>query len=175
MTGRWLTAGWLVVVWIALWDRLTVADALAAVVVTAALLALFPPGLRRDAGGVGRVRPVALARYVAFFAWQVVRANLRVAKVVLGPSGRVDEGIVEVPLAGASGVLLNVIVNNVSLTPGTLVLEVRRSPPVVYLHVLQLGDPERVRRDVRRLERLLLRAFGRSSAAAVHPAVEGQR
>ena len=49
-------------------------------------------------------------------------------------------------------------------TPGTLTLEARTvgdgtGPPVLFVHVLGLGDPETVRADVRRLERLVVSAI----------------
>jgi multicomponent Na+:H+ antiporter subunit E len=55
------------------------------------------------------------------------------------------------------------VADAVTLTPGTLTVEVRREPvPVLYVHVLHLRAVEDVRADVHRLRDLAERAFGSS-------------
>jgi multicomponent Na+:H+ antiporter subunit E len=60
--------------------------------------------------------------------------------------------------------LATVVGNAITLTPGTLTVDVRRDdpdrPPVLYVHVLHFSDVDSLRRDVVRLERLAVRAFG---------------
>jgi multicomponent Na+:H+ antiporter subunit E len=56
------------------------------------------------------------------------------------------------------------VADAVSLTPGTLTLEVQREPLILYVHVLHLRSVEDVRRDVRRLELDAVRAFGSAEA-----------
>ena len=58
------------------------------------------------------------------------------------------------------------VANAISLTPGTLTIEVATDPNVLYVHVLHLHDIDAVRRDVTRLERSVLRAFGTDEAVA---------
>jgi multicomponent Na+:H+ antiporter subunit E len=116
------------------------------------------------------VRPGALLRFVAFFAFDLVRASLRVVALVLRPRGELRQAVVAVPVAGASDALLTVLANAISLTPGTLTLEVDRARSTLYVHVLQVGEGadavERVRRDILALERLAIRAVGTPQARA---------
>jgi multisubunit Na+/H+ antiporter MnhE subunit len=56
------------------------------------------------------------------------------------------------------------VANVLALTPGTMPIEVTRTPPVIYVHVLHLHDVEAVRRDIRTLSALAVRAFGSDSA-----------
>lgn len=60
--------------------------------------------------------------------------------------------------------IVTVVANAVTLTPGTLTVDVHEpddgTPAVIYVHVLQFDDVESVRADVLRLERLAVRAFG---------------
>jgi multicomponent Na+:H+ antiporter subunit E len=64
-----------------------------------------------------------------------------------------------------------VLADAISLTPGTLTLEVDRARSTLYVHVLEVGEgPDavaRVRRDIVALERLAIRAVGTAQARAV--------
>ncbi len=148
---------WLVAVWVALWEEVSPANVLSGLVVAVAVLTLFPPGARRRSG---RVRPVPALRFLAYFAWKLVEASAIVAWEVVTPRNRINEGIVAIPIRGVSDVVITVVANAISLTPGTLTLEARRSPAVLYVHVLHLHDVEAVRRETRHLEALAIRAFG---------------
>lgn len=106
-----------------------------------------------------RVRPVALLRFVAYFLWQLVRASAIVAWEVVTPRNRIHEGIVAAPLRTSSAGVITLIANAVSLTPGTLTLEVEQDPPVLYVHILHLRTIDEVREDIRHLEDHALAAF----------------
>ncbi|MDP8987321.1 MAG: Na+/H+ antiporter subunit E [Actinomycetota bacterium] len=154
---------WLVAVWVALWEEVSPANVLSGLVVAVAVLTLFPPGARRRSG---RVRPVPALRFLAYFAWKLVEASAIVAWEVVTPRNRINEGIVAIPIRGVSDVVITVVANAISLTPGTLTLEARRSPAVLYVHVLHLHDVEAVRRETRHLEALAIRAFGPAEMVA---------
>jgi multicomponent Na+:H+ antiporter subunit E len=148
---------WSVVVWVALWGDISPANVLWGVVLgllTVGLVPLTAPDRRVP------VRPVALLRFAAFFLWALVRASAIVAWEVVTPRNDINEGIVAIPLRTSSPGLMTHIANVVSLTPGTLTLEVRRDPPTLYVHVLHLRAIEDVRADIHRLEDVVLAAFG---------------
>jgi multicomponent Na+:H+ antiporter subunit E len=162
-----LTA-WLVVVWVALWGPVTTANVAGGVAVAAAVQ-LLPVGLRsgRPTGSARFVvRPVAAARFLAYFLAKLVEASVVVALEVATPRNRIRTGVVAVPLRGASDALVTLVADAVTLTPGTLTIEVGRNPPTLYVHVLHLRDVEAVRREVRHLEVLAVRAFGSPAALA---------
>ena len=48
---------------------------------------------------------------------------------------------------------MTLVANSITLTPGTLTVEVQDEPPVLYVHCLGLDDPDQVRRDVLDLQR----------------------
>jgi multicomponent Na+:H+ antiporter subunit E len=148
---------WLTAVWVALWEDLS-----AGTVVAGATVALLVVWITRPtARSTVRLRLDAFgaARFLAYFSRQLVHASLIVAVETVTPKNRVREGIVAVPLAREDDVVTTVVANAVSLTPGTLTIEARRDPTILYVHVLHLRDVEDVRRDVRRLERLVHRAL----------------
>ena len=89
-----------------------------------------------------------------------------VARAVISPRGALHTGIVAVPLRGCSDAVVTLIADAITLTPGTLTIEVRRDPPVLFVHALDLRDVAQVQADIRKLEVLAVRAFGSDEALA---------
>lgn len=156
-----IRAGWLVAVWLFLWEQASVANVLSGTAAAVSVLLVFPPP---RAERVGRVRPLPAVRFMAYFAWKLVEASAVVAWEIVTPVNRIREGIVAVPMRHVADGLTTLVANAISLTPGTLTLEVDPEPRVLYVHVLHLHDVEDVRRDVRHLELLALKAFGSDEA-----------
>lgn len=165
--SRALLVVWLVAVWVLLWGSASPANLLSGVAVALVLVAVFPPGPDRGAG----IHPVAVLRFGLHFARELVTATASVAVTVLRPRMELEQGIVAIPLRASSPIVVSFIANSISLTPGTLTVDVRpRSfgiedghhdeAPTLYVHTLIVGDPEDVRRDARRLEELAVAAFG---------------
>ncbi|MGH2689744.1 MAG: Na+/H+ antiporter subunit E [Actinomycetota bacterium] len=156
-----LRVGWLVAVWLFLWEGASLANVLSGIAAAVGVLLAFPPA---PGGGQGRLRPLAALRFIAYFAWKLVEASAVVAWEIVTPTNRIREGIVAVPMRHVSDLLTTLVANSISLTPGTLTVEVDREPRVLYVHVLHLHNVEDVRRDVGRLEMLALKAFGSDEA-----------
>ena len=141
------TVAWLTVLWVLLWRDASVANVASGVVVGAAV-ELLQPG-RRERTDQHVVRPLALLAFVGFFAVKLVESNLVLAREVVTPRNRIRTGVVEVALHQCSELVVTLVANAVSLTPGTLTLEVRQlETPTLYVHVLHLHDVERARADV---------------------------
>jgi multicomponent Na+:H+ antiporter subunit E len=178
MSGRFpasrvLVALWLTLVWALLWGSAAPGTLIAGLVLGSLLVLVVPP--RRDTGG--GVHPIAVLRYGVRFAWALVTATASVAATILRPRMQLEEGIVAVPMRARSPVVVTFVANSISLTPGTLTVDIRprgygideRAPseaaantpaPVLYVHCLVVGDPEQVRVEARRFEELAVAAFG---------------
>jgi multicomponent Na+:H+ antiporter subunit E len=150
-----------VVLWIALWGAVTWANVLSGVLVAA--VAMLVARSRRPTAR-GAFRPWRVLVFAVRFAIDLVWATMVVAIEIVTPTERIRTGIVEVPLVGCGDGLVTLVADAVSLTPGTLTLEVRREPPTLFVHVLHLRDVEEIRRQVRRLEVDAVRAFGSADA-----------
>jgi multicomponent Na+:H+ antiporter subunit E len=150
----------LVATWLALWSDVSVANVLSGLLVAGAVVLAFDTGR----AGTVVVRPNHAARFALHFLYKVVEASVVVARTVITPKRRINTGIVAVPLHGCSDALATLIADAISLTPGTLTLEVRRDPLTLYVHALDVREVEQVRADVRRLELLAVRAFGSAAA-----------
>lgn len=151
---------WSVAVWAALWSELSVANVVWGAVIGLLTLLVLPLGSNRRPGSI---RPVAVVAFGLHFLWALVRASAVVAWEVVTPRNRIHEGIVAVPLRTDSPGLVTLLANAISLTPGTLTLEVATAPTTapttLYVHILHLRTIEEVRADIRQLETLALRAF----------------
>jgi len=155
----------LVAVWLLLWGEITVANVLSGLVVAAGLLVVFP--LEPVPGVAHRLRPLAVVRLAAFFAFELVVSTLHVAwYVVWGPS-RVRTGIIACPLRVPEPGLATFLANLLALSPGTMPIEVTMDPAVIYVHVLRVDSPEAVRARVAHLEALAVAALGSPEALAV--------
>lgn len=116
------------------------------------------------AGGSARSRyfekPWQLARFAAFFLWALVRANLRVAYEVITPTMRMCPGIVAIPLDVQTDAAITLLTNLVTLTPGTLGVDISADRRTLYVHAMYAHDADAVRREIkegfeRRVEALL--------------------
>jgi multicomponent Na+:H+ antiporter subunit E len=159
---------WITFLWVLLWGNLSVANALSglAVAVVVLVVARLPRLSRPGAADSAKIAPLATLRFGVFVLVKLIEANLVLAWEIVTPRNRIHTGVVQVPLRTESDLALMVVANVVTLTPGTITIEVEQSPPVLYVHVLHLHDLDAVRRDLLRIEELSVRAFGSSAARA---------
>lgn len=150
---------WSLLVWVALWGDLHTGTLLTGLAVGAGVLWAVPLHHRPRQARVLTVRPLAALRFLGFFIVALARANAVVAWETVTPRNRIHQGILALPVRTRSHLVATVIGNAISLTPGTLTLEIESDPLVLYVHVLHLRDPESVRADLHRLEELAMRAF----------------
>lgn len=98
-----------------------------------------------------------LVAFGPFFLRELVAANLRVAYDVVTPAHRMRPGVVAVPLDAETDVEITLLAALITLTPGTLTLDVSDDRRVLYIHAMFLSDPERLRRQIKDgIERRLL-------------------
>jgi multicomponent Na+:H+ antiporter subunit E len=167
--ARLLLVLWLTAVWVALWGSVTPANVLGGLAVGLALLAVPTRDAPAESAATrAHVHPLGLLRFLGFFAVALVRASVEVLVLVLRPRVRLRQAVVAVPVRGASDAMLTLLANAISLTPGTLTLEVDRDKRVLYVHALQVPEGpdglDRVRRDIAVLERYAARAIGGPAA-----------
>ena len=116
---------------------------------TWASLRLAPPGPRR-------IRAVPLLRFLAFFVWNSLRGGAQVAFMALRPRPGLAPALLEFELALPPGAARVLMLNALSLMPGTLgvALDVAR----LRLHVLDARLP--VAAEARALETRIAQLFG---------------
>lgn len=136
----------LALVWAAMTGGFTMANLLLGFVFGYIALFLGQTVFGRSAyfGRVGRV-----ARFLGFYLLAVVRANLRVAVDVVTPRHRSRPGVVAVPLDARTDAEITVLANLLTMTPGSLSLDVSDDRRVLYVHAMFVEDADAFRRDLK--------------------------
>lgn len=99
-------------------------------------------------------------RFLAVFIADLLSANLRVARQVIGPVHRLSPAFVEVPLDLRDPFVITVLASVVSLTPGTVSIDVDRQRWMLLVHALDAPDPQALAREIKdRYERPLREIF----------------
>lgn len=162
------TVVWLTLLWVMLWGNVSVANVASGLVVAVAVLTFARrPSIRavtRD--DAAHLDPIAIVRFATYLVVKLIEANLILAWEIITPRNRINTGVVAVPLRTSSEIAMLVVANVITLTPGSVTIEAKGSPPVLYVHVLHLHDIARVRRDLLRIEQLSVLAFGSLNARA---------
>lgn len=123
----------------------------AAYVALALLLALLIPQvakrLDREFAYIGTLRPVP--RLVVVILYDIVRSNLHVARLVLGPEAALKPGWVWVPLDLTNIHGITALASVITLTPGTVSAELSDDRRYLLIHALDLQDPQALIEEIK--------------------------
>ena len=75
-----------------------------------------------------------------FFLWEMLKANWQVAYEVMTSNLHMKPGIVKIELEAKTDLEITLLSNLISLTPGTLVIDVSDDRKVMYVHGMYLED-----------------------------------
>jgi multicomponent Na+:H+ antiporter subunit E len=93
-----------------------------------------------------------LAQFTGFVLWEIVVSNLRLAWLLVQPRLDLRPGIIAAPLRVTSGLEITVLATIITLTPGTLSIDLARTPDgttVLYVHNFIVDDPDAMRASIR--------------------------
>lgn len=153
---------WLTGLWMVLWRSTTPATVITGVALAVALTWAVR---RADANRVQhRVHLLALLRYLGHMVVALVRSNVQLAWEVLTPTDDTKPGLLEVRLPPSSELVLTVIANSITLTPGTMTLALQPETSTLTIHVLHLRDVDAARAEIEDLHRLVSAALVRTSS-----------
>jgi multicomponent Na+:H+ antiporter subunit E len=110
--------------------------------------------------GVDRVVPIVML--AGLFLSELLLSALKVARLVLTPNmeSHLRPAIVAVPLTVRSDLEITLLANLITLTPGTLSIDVSDDKSVLYVHVLTLKDRATLIAEVAQgFERRILAVF----------------
>jgi multicomponent K+:H+ antiporter subunit E len=94
-------------------------------------------------------RPVALLRFLLVVLYDIVVANIAVARLVLGPVRDIRPAFIEMPLELHSEVGISLLANTISLTPGTVSTYVSRDRRTLVIHSLHTHDRDEIIATIR--------------------------
>jgi multicomponent Na+:H+ antiporter subunit E len=139
------------------WGRLTLVHVLSGIVVAAVLLVAFPLWRRQRST---RPNVLHILRLVGYVLSQLVVSNVVMARQILRRRPTARPGVLAHRLRRPSEEVVTVMTTIISLSPGTMVADVAPDSTTVYVHFYELGDVERARESLRRLEALVVAAVG---------------
>lgn len=93
-------------------------------------------------------RALRLVPFTAFMIAEVVKSCIAVARITLGPIAPLRPAILAVPTAGLSDAQITLLANMITLTPGTISLDVSPDKSHLYVHVLDAADPDAALRPI---------------------------
>ncbi len=94
---------------------------------------------------------------IGYFLKELLVSNLKVLWDIITPGHINRPGIIGVPLSARTDLEIFIVANLLSLTPGTLSVDVSKDRKTLYVHIMFLDDIEQARRDIKNgLERRVL-------------------
>lgn len=145
MTNRWrnplILFATLMLFWLMLVNSLAVDTLLIGALVSLVIALLYRDGLSFFTEF--RWTPKAIlagVTYYAYFFRQLVRSNLRLAAIVVDPDLPIEPGILKVRTSLKSSMGRLMLANSITLTPGTLTVEVEGE--WLYVHCVTIGEPD---------------------------------
>ena len=105
-------------------------------------------------------RVVRMSRLLLHFAWELTVSSLQVVWDVLTPVQKSRPAIVAIPLTITDPIQIMLLANLISLTPGSLSLDVSRDQRTLYVHGMFVDDVDEFRLRVKNgLERRVREAM----------------
>jgi multicomponent K+:H+ antiporter subunit E len=95
-------------------------------------------------------RPLTLLRFLGVVVFDILIANLAVARRVLGPLGAIRPAFIEMELELRTDVAISLLASTVSLTPGTVSAFLSADRRRLVIHSLHTTDPGEVLATIRR-------------------------
>lgn len=104
--------------------------------------------LRKFFNGIG---------FVLFYSKELLLANLRVAYDALTPTHHMRPGVVAIPLEAETDLEILLLANLLTMTPGSISIDVATDRRTLYIHAMYIDDVESLRQEVKsRFEKRVL-------------------
>lgn len=84
-----------------------------------------------------------------YILFELVMSTFKVAKVTLSPRLKIRPGVIAVPIPGDTDVEIMLLANLITLTPGTLSLDVSSDKKVLYVHSIDIDHPDKLRTEIK--------------------------
>jgi multicomponent Na+:H+ antiporter subunit E len=98
-----------------------------------------------------------LVAFAGYYLWEMLKANAIIAYDVLTPTHHMKPGVIAIPTDARTDLEITVLANLITMTPGTLILDVSPDRRTLYVHAMYIDDPAALRRDIKEnLERRVL-------------------
>lgn len=96
-----------------------------------------------------------VTRYVPLFIWECLKANIDVAYRVIHPDLPIKPGIVKVKTSLRSDTGLTFLANSITLTPGTMSVDIDPENGILYIHWIYVQEEE----DIQKASEIIVKNF----------------
>lgn len=134
----------LALVWAAITNAFTPLNVFAGFIVGSFALGLLRYQFRTKYFDRGR----QMVKLILLFLYELVLSAFRVARDVLRPTMRFRPGIIAYPLTLDDDVQITLLANLITLTPGTLSVDISTDKSTLYIHAMHAHDPDDVRKSI---------------------------
>lgn len=100
--------------------------------------------------------------YFIRFVWEMIKANIHVASIVLHPRRPIKPGIIKIRTELTKDTAMTILANSITLTPGTLTVDINPEARELYIHCITVDGTdieENTRRIGAKFERILKEVF----------------
>ncbi|SHF60251.1 Na+/H+ ion antiporter subunit [Mariniphaga anaerophila] len=101
-----------------------------------------------------------LLAFCLFYLFKLVQSNIYIAWDILTPGKQSNPAFVEVPVILNSDTGLLMFSNLLSMTPGTLSLDISRDKKTMLVHVLYYSDEEQIQNGLKEMQQKIKRITG---------------
>ncbi|ACM35913.1 Na+/H+ antiporter subunit E [Agrobacterium vitis] len=145
------------IIWVAVTGSASLHNLLFGFVLSLAVVGL----LREQIGGVSYLnRTWRILSLLLLFLSELAKSAWKVTIMVLSPGLDIKPGIFAFPLSVERDFEITLLANLITLTPGTLSVDVSEDRKILYVHALDCSDPDAARRDIAEgFERKIREAF----------------
>lgn len=137
----------LTLVWAGLLGSFSLANLVSGFIVSYALLWFVTRGQNGHDTYFDKL-PRALG-FVGYYLWELVKSNAIIAYDVLTPTHHMKPGVIGIPIEAETDLEITALANLITMTPGTLSLDVSPDRKTLYVHAMYIHDPEQLRRDIK--------------------------
>lgn len=104
--------------------------------------------------------PVTLFKFVMVVFWDIIVANVVVAKRILGSKDKLQPCFLRIPLDIKNPLTISLLANAISLAPGTLSCDLSEDHKTLLVHSLHEENPKTAIKEIkRRYEQPLKKVF----------------
>ncbi|MFN6944129.1 MAG: Na+/H+ antiporter subunit E [Cytophagaceae bacterium] len=94
--------------------------------------------------------------FLLYFVYQLFKANMKVAYDILTVRHHMHPGILAIPLEAKSNLEITLLANFITLTPGTLSLDISTDRKIIYIHFMYIKNEEDARQGIKEFETKIL-------------------
>lgn len=88
--------------------------------------------------------------FIFYFLYEMIAANVQVAYDVITPKYFFKPGIIRYPLEARTDIEINLLSTMISMTPGTLILDISEDKKSLFIHVMYLRDREHFIKQIKK-------------------------